>query len=112
MKQELPKLNLIVANSGAQVALMDSKYMLVVRGVGLKNKLSKAGITKSVAWPSLRNVQTDKVGACVHARHGCLCPTNTCLLWATPRPAAQMRWPTSHSLDVDMRLADESVSWG
>ena len=61
MDTDLPRLNLIVKNSGCKVALTDSHYMLVIRGIAVKNMLSRVGLAKSATWPNLRNVQTDKV---------------------------------------------------
>lgn len=46
----------------SQVALVDSQYQMVIRGVALKNMFSRVGLTTAVQWPNLRNVQTDKVG--------------------------------------------------
>ncbi|TFJ86619.1 hypothetical protein NSK_002273 [Nannochloropsis salina CCMP1776] len=61
METDLPRLNLIVKNSGCKVALTDSQYMLVIRGIAVKNMLSRVGLAKGATWPSLRNVQTDKI---------------------------------------------------
>lgn len=61
MDTDLPRLNLIVNNSGCKVALTDSQYMLVIRGIAVKNMLSRVGLAKGATWPNLRNVQTDKV---------------------------------------------------
>ena len=46
MDTDLPRLNLIVNNSGCKVALTDSQYMLVIRGIAVKNMLSRVGLTK------------------------------------------------------------------
>lgn len=58
---DVPRLNLIVQNCGARVALTDSQYMMVIRSVAVKNVFSRVGLANAVTWPSLRNVQTDKV---------------------------------------------------
>ena len=61
MDVDLPRLNLIVKNSGCKVALTDSQYMLVIRGIAVKNMLSRVGLASKASWPNLRNVQTDKI---------------------------------------------------
>lgn len=61
METDLPRLNMIVNNSGCKVALTDSQYMLVIRGIAVKNMLSRVGLAKGATWPNLRNVQTDKI---------------------------------------------------
>ena len=61
MDTDLPRLNMIVKNSGCKVALTDSQYMLVIRGIAVKNMLSRVGLAKGATWPNLRNVQTDKI---------------------------------------------------
>ena len=61
MDTDVQRLNLIVKNSGCKVALTDSQYMMVINGVFVKNMLSRVGLAKGTSWPSLRNVQTNKV---------------------------------------------------
>jgi hypothetical protein len=43
------------------VALVDSQYNIVIRGVAIKNMFSRVGLATAVQWPNLRNVLTDKV---------------------------------------------------
>ena len=47
--------------SGANVALMDNTYLTFLKGISLKNMLSRIGLTRSVEWPDLRNVASDKI---------------------------------------------------
>lgn len=51
------------------MALVDSQYHMVIRGVALKNMFSRVGLTTAVQWPNLRNVQTDKVSTSTRLRY-------------------------------------------
>ena len=37
------------------------QYMMFIRTVAVQNLLSRVGLGRAVQWPSLRNVQTDKI---------------------------------------------------
>ena len=110
MDTDLPRLNLIVNNSGCKVALTDSQYMLVIRGIAVKNMLSRVGLAKGAdGWmdgclsrASTRPIELNPLSLHSHSTlHSPTHPTDPIPTPTPPTDRPGATWPNLRNVQTD-----------